>query len=127
MAIRTELSLRLQNSPGALGGVCRALSNEHVNILAMSVEGTGQLRMVVDNPVHAAAVLRERHHAVTERDVVVLALSNAPGSLGTTLKFLSDAGINVDYVYGGAGDGGSSAAVVLGVNDAMRASAAAGV
>ena len=127
MAIRTELSLRLQNSPGALGGVCRALSNEHVNILAMSVETTGQLRMVVDNPVHAAAVLRERHHAVTERDVVVLALSNAPGSLGTALKFLSDAGINVDYAYGGAGDGGSSAAVVLGVDDAMRASAAAGV
>ena len=127
MAIRTELSLRLQNSPGAVGGVCRALSNEHVNILAMSVEATGQLRMVVDNPVHGAAVLRERHHTVTERDVVVLALSNAPGSLGTTLKFLSDAGINVDYVYGGAGDGGSSASVVLGVDDAIRASAAAGV
>jgi hypothetical protein len=127
MAIRTELSLRLQNSPGALGGVCRALSNEHVSILAMSVEATGQLRMVVDNPVHAAAVLRERHHAVTERNVLVLVLSNAPGSLGTTLKFLSDAGINVDYVYGGAGDGGSSASVVVGVDDAMRASAAAGV
>ena len=127
MAIRTELSLRLQNSPGALGGVCRALSNEHVNILAISVEATGLLRMVVDNHVHAAAVLRERHHNVSERDVVLLALSSAPGALGTTLKLLSDAGINVDYVYGGAGDGGSSASVVLGVDDAMRASAAAGV
>jgi len=127
MAIRTELSLRLQNSPGALGGVCRALSNEHVNILAMSVEATGQLRMVVDNHVHAAAVLRERHHNVSERSVLVLAISNAPGSLGTTLKLVSDAGINVDYVYGGTGDGGSSASVVLGVDDAMRASAAAGI
>jgi hypothetical protein len=127
MAIRTELSLRLQNSPGALGGVCRALSNEHVNILALSVEATGQLRLVVDNHLHAAALLRERHHNVSERDVVVLALSNAPGSLGTTLKLLSDAGINVEYVYGGAGDGGSSASVVLGVDNAMRASAAAGV
>jgi hypothetical protein len=127
MAIRTELSLRLQNSPGALGGVCRALSNEHVNILAMSVEATGQLRMVVDNHVHAAAVLRERHHNVSERSVLVLAISNVPGSLGTTLKLVSDAGINVDYVYGGTGDGGSSASVVLGVDDAMRASAAAGI
>ena len=127
MAIRTELSLRLQNSPGALGGVCRALSNEHVNILAMSVEATGQLRMVVDNHVHAAAVLRERHHSVSERSVLVLAISNVPGSLGTTLKLVSDAGINVDYVYGGTGDGGSSASVVLGVDDAMRASAAAGI
>jgi hypothetical protein len=127
MAIRTELSLRLQNSPGALGGVCRALSEEHVNILAMSLEASGQLRVVVDNHVHAAAVLRERHHKVTERSVVVLALSNAPGALATTLKLVADAGINIDYVYGGAADGGSSASVVLGVEDAMRASAAAGV
>ena len=127
MAIRTELSLRLQNSPGALGGVCRALSDEHVNILAMSVEASGQLRMVVDNHVHAAAILRDRHHSVTERSVVLLELSNAPGSLGTTLKLVADAGINLDYVYGGGGDGEPSAAVVLGVDDAMRASAAAGV
>jgi hypothetical protein len=127
MAIRIELSLRLPNSPGALGGVCRALSDEHVNILAMSVETSGQLRMVVDNHVHAAALLRDRHHNVTERSVILLELSNGPGSLGTTLKLVADAGINLDYVYGGGGDGQPSAAVVLGVDDAMKASAAAGV
>jgi hypothetical protein len=127
MAIRTELTFRLQNSPGALGSVCRALSDEHVNILAMSVEASGQLRMVVDNHVHAAAVLRERHYNVSERSVVVLELSNAPGTLGTTLRLVADAGINIEYVYGGSGDGGPTASVVLGVEDAMRASAAAGV
>ena len=49
MAIRTELSLRLPNSPGALAGVCRLLSDERVDILAMSLDGGGQLRMVVDD------------------------------------------------------------------------------
>jgi hypothetical protein len=127
MAIRTELSLRLQNSPGALGGVCRVLSDEHVNILALSVEASGQLRLVVDNHVHAAAVLRERHHKVTERSVVVLALSNAPGTLATTLKLVAEAGINIDYVYGGTAEGGFSASVVLGGEDAMRMAATAGV
>ena len=127
MAIRTELSLRLQNSPGALGGVCRALSDEHVNVLAVSLEASGQLRLVVDNHVHAAAVLRERHHKLTERSVVVLAVSNTPGALANTLKLVADAGINIDYVYGGTAEGGRSASVVLGVEDAMRASAAAGV
>ena len=34
--IRIELSLRLANSPGALAGVCRLLSNERVNIQAMA-------------------------------------------------------------------------------------------
>ena len=30
--IRIELSLRLANSPGALAGVCRLLSDERVNV-----------------------------------------------------------------------------------------------
>jgi hypothetical protein len=127
MAIRTELSLRLPNSPGALGGVCRLLADEHVNILALSDESAGPLRLVVDNHVHAAAVLRDRHHTVAERPVIVLGVSNAPGALAAALKLVADAGININYAYGGAADGAGSALVVIGVDDAMRAAAAAGV
>ena len=123
MATRIELSLRLQNSPGALAGVCRLLSDERVNIMAMSLDTAGQLRLLVDNHVHGAAVLRERHHTVTERNVVVLAVSNVPGALAAALKLVADAGVNIDYAYGGAADGGSAASVVLGVDDAMRVAA----
>ena len=80
--IRIELSLRLANSPGALAGVCRLLSDERVNVQAMALETGGQLRLVVDNHVHAAAVLRDHHHQVTERNVIVTAVPNAPGALG---------------------------------------------
>jgi hypothetical protein len=125
--IRTELSLRLPNSPGALGGVCRLLSNERVNVLAMSVDTAGQLRMVVDNHVHGAAVLREHHHQVAERDVLVTSIPNSPGSLAPALKLVSDANVNVEYAYGGGSEGGASAVVVLGVDDAQRAAAAAGM
>jgi len=126
MAIRTEISLRLPNSPGALGGVCQLLAAEHVNVIAMSLDASGQLRLVVDNHVHGAAVLRERHHKLTEREVVLVGVSNTPGSLGAVLRLVADAGVNIEYAYGGAG-GGPLASVVLGVDDAMRASAAAGV
>lgn len=125
--IRTELMLRLPNSPGALGAVCRLLSDERVNVLAMSLDAAGQLRLVVDNHVHGAAVLRDQRHQVTERDVLLLAVSNGPGSLAGPLRLLTDAGINIDHVYGGAAETGSSASVVLGVDDALRASAAAGL
>ncbi len=127
MAIRTELNLRLANSPGALAGVCRLLSDERVNVLAMALEGGGQLRMVVDNHVHAGAVLREHHHQVTERDVIVLSIPNGPGSLAPTLRLVADAGVNVEYAYGSGPDGSPTAAIVLGVDDAQRAAAAAGV
>ena len=127
MAIRTELNFRLPNSPGALAGVCALLSNERVNILALALESGGHLRLVVDNHVHGAAVLREHHHQVTERDVILVALSNQPGSLAPILGLISDSGVNVEYAYGGVAEASPSASVVLGVADAQRAAAAAGV
>ena len=125
--IRIELSLRLANSPGALAGVCRLLSNERINVQAMGLEAGGQLRLVVDNHVHAAAVLRDHHHQVTERNVIVTAVPNAPGALAPALKLVSDAGVNIEYAYGGGSEGSQTASIVLGVDDAERASAAAGV
>ena len=127
MAIRIELSLRLPNSPGALAGVCTLLSEERVNVLAMGLESGGQLRMVVDNHVHGAAVLRDHHHQVIEREVIVCALPHAAGALAGPLRLVAEAGVNVEYAYGGADDGSGTASVVLGVDDAMRASAAAGI
>src|SRR3979411_2692386 len=125
--IRIELSLRLANSPCALAGACRLWSEARVNVQALGLESGGQLRLVVDNHVHAAAVLREHHHQVTERDVIVTTVPNGPGSLAPTLKLVSDAYVNVEYAYGGGSDGGPTAMIVLGVEDAQRAAAAAGV
>jgi len=127
MAIRKELNLRLPNSPGALGGVCRLLDAERVNIQALSLDASGNLRIVVDNHVHGAAVLRDHHHQVTERDVVVSTLPNTAGALAGPLRLVAEAGVNVEYAYGGCADASTTASVVLGVDDAMRASAVAGL
>ena len=127
MAIRTELNLRLPNSPGSLAGVCRLLSDERVNILAMALDTTGQLRIVVDNHVHGGAVLREHHHHVTEHDVIVTTVSNTAGALAPALRLAAEGGVNVDYAYGGAGEGAPTAVVVIGVQDAERASSASGL
>ncbi len=118
--------MRLPIAPGALAGVSRLLSDERVNILAMALDSAGQLRLVLDNHVHGAGVLREHHHQVTERDVIVTTIANAPGALAPTLRLVADASVNVEYAYGGAAEGSAMASVVLGVDDAQRASAAAG-
>ena len=103
------------------------LSNERVNVLAMGLESNGTLRFVVDNHVHGAAMLRDHHHDVTERDVIVTTVPNAPGALAPALKLVSDADVNVEYAYGGGPEGAPTAVIVLGVADAQRAAAAAGV
>ncbi len=127
MAIRTELSFRLQNSPGAFARVSALLEREHVNILALTLEAGGVVRLVVDNPVHAAGTLREHHYRVEEHEVLYVALPNEPGAVAKVSRLLADAGVNVEYAYGTAMEGHPAAAVVVGVADAERASAAAGV
>jgi len=127
MAIRTELNLRLPNSPGALAGVCRLLADERVNILALTLEAGGQLRLVLDNHVRGAGVLRAHHHLITERPVVVAAVPNGPGALAPVLAIAADAGVNVDYAYGSVNEGTTGAAIVLGVEDAQRAAAVSGI
>ena len=88
-------------------------------MLAMSVDGSGALRMVVDNPLHAAGALREQHYQVEERDVLYATVPNEPGSLGRVVKMLAEAGINLEYAYASGIDSVPMVAVVLGVADAQ--------
>jgi hypothetical protein len=126
MAIRPELNLRLPNTPGALARVCRTLADEQVNIIALSLDAHGQLRLVVDNHVRALGTLRDRHHTVTEREVLFVTAPHAPGGLAPALQLVADAGINVEYAYAAGGET-MTAGVVIGVEDARRAAFAAGV
>jgi hypothetical protein len=127
MAIQREITVRLANSPGTLARVAQVLGAERINMLALMVEPSGALRMVVDNPLHAASMLREQHYQVEERDVLYTTMPNEPGSLGRALKLLADNGINVDYAYASGIDRLPMVGVVIGVADAPKASYATGM
>ena len=81
MAIMKEVAVRLANSPGTLGRVAQVLGSERINLLAMSLDASGALRMVVDNPLHAAGALRSQHYQVEERDVLYTTMPNEPGAM----------------------------------------------
>lgn len=127
MAIRTELTLRVQNSPGTLARVCQLIADEHIDILALNLAGPLILRLVVDNPLHAAATLREHNYQVEERDVIFTTAANNPGSVLRLTRLIAEAGINVEYLYATTLDGQPMASIVVGVPDAARAAAAAGL
>ena len=127
MAIRTELSLRLPNSPGALAGVSKALAAEHINFQAMSLDSGGTLRLVVDNPVHAAGVLREQHYHLDEHDVLFTTAPNDPASISRVLGLLASAGVNIDYAYASMIESDRAIGLVIGVADPQRAAALSGL
>ena len=113
--------------PGALSRLCQVLADERVNIVALSlVEPSGTLHLLVDNPVHAAGLLRDRHYQVSERDVLYTIAPNDPGALARIAGMLAAEGVNLEYIYVTTVEDQSMAAVVAGVPDAARASAAAG-
>jgi hypothetical protein len=127
MAIRKELTLVIENKPGAAARVFQHLADDHINIVAMQLEHTGLLRLIVDNPLHAAELMRERRIKVDERDVLYTVMPNGPGALGRAARLLADAGVNVEYLYSSAVEGQLMAAVVIGVPDVLKASSAAGI
>ena len=127
MAILREITVKLANSPGTLSRVSQILGNERINMLAMSIDPSGHLRMVVDNPLHAAGALRDQHYNVDERDVVYTTMPNEPGSLGRAVWLLAEAGVNVEYAYASGVDRVPMVGVVIGVGDPQKAAYIAGI
>ena len=127
MAIRSELTVRLQNSPGALRRICQILGEERVNIIAVSVETAGRLRILADNPLRAVNALKTHNYAVQSQDVLFLELSHSPGSLGEITQLLAKADVNIDYIYAAGSENRKNAVVDIGVEDVVRAATLVGI
>lgn len=119
MATITQLSVFISNQAGRVSEVTRLLGEAGVNIRGFSVSDTaeyGILRLIVDKPVEAAEVLRPAGFTVRDTQVVCVDLPDHPGGLAGVLNAVSDAGVNIEYVYSLI-----STYVVLNVADADRA------
>ena len=127
MPVRSEIRLRLPNSPGALSGVCRTLADQRVQVLALSLDAGGQLRLIVDSHSRAAAALQAAHHRTSEALVLVTTVPHAVGGVAFLLRQIADAGINVEYAYAAASEEGATALLVIGVEDPVRAADIAGL
>ena len=127
MAIQREITVKLANSPGTLSRVSQLLGAERINMLGMSIDPSGHLRLVVDNPLHAISTLREQHYSVEERDVLYTVMPNEPGSLSRALRLLGEAGVNIEYAYASGIDRVPMVGVVIAVADAQKASYIAGI
>lgn len=102
MDITTQLAVFLENKPGALARMCRALEEEQVNILGLTVSDTvdhSVIRMVVSDTRKALHILEQRNVLVVESDVIMMENDNKPGGLATVAEKLAKAGINIEYAY----------------------------
>lgn len=97
-----QLSIFLENKSGRLTEVTDVLGNAGINLSAMSIADNsdfGILRCIVSDPDRAYQVLKEAHFAVKITDVIGFTCPNTSGSLAVVLKYLSENGVFIEYMY----------------------------
>lgn len=116
-----QLSVFLQNEPGRLADLCRALGNAGVNMRALMVADTqefGVVRIICDHPRTAKEAVETAGFGVSVTGVIAVEVPDTPGGLADVLEALGAEGINVEYAYCFVEPGTSGAAVdVLKVDD----------
>ncbi len=127
MSKTKQVSVWVENTPGQIARVARALASARINITAFAAYGTGgdsPIRLLVTSTARAKKVLRDLDLRVTEEDVLKLTLPDKPGTLATVGERLAQAHINVDYSYATITKGSKKADLVLAVSDLAGATKA---
>jgi hypothetical protein len=98
-----DLVIEVDNEPGALALVTKAISDAGVNIAAATCVGPAvraELHILVPHADAAKHALSTASLAVTrEREVVVIEVDDRPGGLADLARSVAEAGINLDLVY----------------------------
>jgi len=122
-----QISVFLENKPGALAEVTRILGEAGVNIRALSLADTkdfGILRLIVNDNEKAREVLGRKGLTVRKTEVVAVEVPDRPGGLAEILKVLSEASINVEYLYAFVQQSGENAIIIFRFDEIDRAIAA---
>ena len=98
-----DLVIDIENRPGALAEIAKAISDAGVNIAAATCIGPGkraELHILVPHAEAARHALAISNLAVSrEREVVVVEVEDQPGELADLTRRIARAGIDLDLVY----------------------------
>ncbi len=98
-----DLVIEVENAPGSLAQVAKAISDAGVNIAAATCVGNGalaELHILVPHASAAKHALAITSLAVTrEREVAVVEVDDRPGALAELAGKIAAAGVNLDLVY----------------------------
>ncbi|MPM52163.1 hypothetical protein SDC9_98919 [bioreactor metagenome] len=119
-----QISTFVENRPGAFREILQVIQANNINIKALSIADTadfGILRFIVANPDQLGEILREAGFIVKRTPVLAITIGDKPGNLLTYVNKLSEAGINIEYVYAFTTAIENVAKVVMKVDDIERA------
>ena len=115
-----QISIFVENTAGRMAAILSELAENNININALSIADTsdfGILRLIVNDPDKAYDVIKKKGLSARITNVVAVEMSTEVGGLADVLSKLSEAGVNIEYMYAFNGRFNNSAVVILRVDD----------
>ena len=97
-----QISVFVENKPGALYALTAVLAQGQIDMRALSLAETkdfGIVRLIVDDLYKATTLLKDAGYVHSLTPVVGVAIPDVPGGLNRVLQVLTDARVNVEYMY----------------------------
>lgn len=127
MAKTKQFTISVDNQPGAVARIAKALGDSKVNILALlgtSQGTTGTIQLVAEDAKKAKKALDAANISYQETAAEQYELPNKAGALAQYLASLEKKGVNLGSVHATAAKGGKKAVVVYTLETAEKAAAA---
>ena len=122
-----QLTVFVENKQGALVSITKLLSENNINLRALSIAETedfGILRLIVNDEKAAQKILADADYLIKITDVVGVKIGDEPGKLSEALKVLDENKINMEYLYAFMARTEKHAYVVIRVENVAEAESA---
>ena len=97
-----QISVFLENKPGMLSNMTTVLAENNIDMRALSLAETndfGIVHIIVDDVYAATTVLKDAGFIHSVTPVLGVAIPDEPGGLNWVLQALTEANVNVEYMY----------------------------
>jgi hypothetical protein len=121
-----QVSIALENQPGALHKAAAELGRHGINIHGISVLDSidqGVVRLRTSDAAQAREVLAGIGLKLIEADVFEFELPDQAGRLAELCRALAENGVNIDYAYGSSAGSGNRMRMLLKASPIERAKA----
>ena len=122
-----QISVFLENKPGALVELTKVLSDNNIDMRAFSLAETsdfGIARVIVDDLYKTTTTLKDAGFIHSVSSVLAVAIPDVPGGLTKVLDVLNHQGTNIEYMYAFLGGKAGSAYMIFKVKGHHQAAAA---
>ena len=121
-----ELVITADNKVGILANIAKILADHGINVEGVAgyaaENNKAKIMIVAEDTLRAKEALQKAGYKdMKEHEVVVVDLENKPGALKSITAKMSDAKIDIKYIYGTACPSGCPARLVLATDNNEKA------